>query len=85
MSLDEQSHRDLDMERLMPHVEQLAAKFDTVQVFVTRHDVTTECTVSVHSGSGNWHARCGQVREWMMQQDEFIRMSVCDDFEDGDE
>lgn len=71
MPLDEQSQQDLDMQRLMPHVEELATKFDTVQVFVTRHDITTGGTVAVQCGAGNWYARRGQVREWVIQEGEF--------------
>jgi hypothetical protein len=82
MPFDEQAQQDLDLQRLVPHVEALASKFDTVQIFVTRHDITTGGTVSVNSGAGNWYARRGQVREWMIQQEELMRMAVYEEDEE---
>jgi hypothetical protein len=59
------------------HVSQLAEHFETVQIFVSRHDpVKEEGTVNVSYGAGNFYARLGQTREWCIKQDEIVRDSV---------
>ena len=70
MVFDEQAQMDMDKRRLESHVEDLAGKFDAVQIFVSRYDITTGDTVSVCMGRGNYHSRRGHVMEWMLQQDE---------------
>jgi hypothetical protein len=72
----------LDLKRVREHVDQLAAKFDTVQVFATRFDITTGNTVAVNVGAGNWHARRGQVEEWVTKQDEIIRAEALEELDD---
>ncbi len=64
------SIEDEDRERLTKAVSQLGEYFDTVQIFCTRHDHggTIDCT----DGSGNWHARRGQISQWMIQQDHYL-------------
>jgi hypothetical protein len=76
MAFDLNSQRDMDMKRVATHVEELGRLFDTVQVFVSRHDPTANHTVTVQLGEGNWCARRGQVREWMLEQDEISRAEV---------
>lgn len=50
----------------------LMEHFDTVQIFVTRHEqAALDGTVNVAYGAGNWFARRGQVGHWCMKQDEF--------------
>lgn len=60
----------------------LGEHFDTVQIFCTRHE-GGECdgTVAINKGVGNWFARRGQVREWMLGEDKAIpqRTTIIDD------
>lgn len=57
--------------------EQLGEHFDTVQIFVTRHESGEKGgTLHNQSGVGNWYARYGQVREWVDQQEEVARRDV---------
>ena len=57
--------------------EQLGEHFDTVQIFVTRHESGDKGgTLHNEAGVGNWYARYGQVREWVMQQEEVGRREV---------
>jgi hypothetical protein len=51
----------------------LAEHFDSVQVFVTVHNGGKEATRALESGSGNFYARLGQVREWVAIQDQYQR------------
>ena len=74
--MDEFTDMQIDVERVRPHVEALAAKFDSVQVFVTRHDPTTGGTIAVNLGEGNQYARRGQVREWMLMDEAAAEMDV---------
>lgn len=48
--------------------------FDSVQVVATstHHNGTT----IAHRGAGNWYARAGAVREWLVKNDERTRAQV---------
>lgn len=62
---------------IQKHVDALGEHFETVQIFCTRHDAAIEDgTISVVLGSGNWFARYGVVREWLVKNDERARESV---------
>lgn len=66
-----------DMKLVQAAVDSLGDHFDTVQIFVTRHEAGQEGgTVCVGLGSGNFYARHGQCLEWMTKQDEITRKAV---------
>lgn len=46
---------------------------DSCQIFLTVHDPATGITRFVTHGDGNWFAREGQVREWILQCEENSR------------
>lgn len=72
--MDEESTEDRELAMIQQHVDALGEHFDTVQIFVSRHDMAVEeGTISANRGSGNWFARFGQVREWLVKQDERAR------------
>ena len=81
MPMDDYANMEIDIERVRPHAEALAAKFDTVQIFVTRHDATTGGTVSVNLGEGNQYARRGQVREWLLMDEAVSQRDACSEGE----
>lgn len=74
--------KDIDMERLKKAVAELAEHFDTVQIFTTREsdhlDDGGEGTVNANYGAGNWFARYGQVRNWLVKSEEEIRLEARD-------
>lgn len=73
------AERDLDM--LKEACSKLGEHFDTVLILTTRHDPTVEGgTVSATWGTGNWFARYGQCREYLLKCEERTR---CDVREDG--
>ena len=73
--MNKKSRQELDLVR--QHVSQLSEHFDTVQIFVTRHEAMREDgTVNACCGAGNFYARLGQVREWSVKQDEVARDSM---------
>ena len=82
MAFDEERQRQLDMERVQKHVDELAGQFDSVHIFVTRQDPTAEQTVSVQLGAGNWFSRYGQIREWSLKADEGARLEAKKSFDD---
>lgn len=65
------TEQDPDMRELARHAAQLGEHFDSVRIFATR--TQDGKTFAVSTGSGNWHAQYGTVREWMLQQDERAR------------
>lgn len=54
----------------------LIEHFDSVQVFATRHDPEQGGTVQFQIGKGNWFARFGQVREWMVYEEQKVKKTV---------
>lgn len=77
MSDESQSDRDRDMAIVQSVVDALGEHFDSVQVFCTRHmPAEHDGTISVNLGSGNWHARFGQVNHWLIKEREIIRNEV---------
>ena len=66
--------REEDMARLRAAVHTLNEFYDSVQIFTTRHDPEESGgTVSVSYGEGNWYARVGYIRDWLVTQDERTR------------
>ncbi|MEO7520226.1 MAG: hypothetical protein ABIW79_00280 [Gemmatimonas sp.] len=66
--------QDEDMKRIRDAVHVLAEHFSTVQIFATAYD--GGYTMKCHAGTGNHWARVGQVRHWLMQEDESAKVEV---------
>lgn len=70
------NERDEDLARLDKHVNQLAEHYDSVQIFVTRMDGANDQTMTANRGAGNWCARFGQISEWVIYEQERIRVAA---------
>lgn len=65
---------DQGMEELVQlHARQLGEHVDSVQIFVTRQADGGETTQAYSFGTGNFYGRLGQIMEWIVRQEEFIR------------
>lgn len=63
-----------DIERIQKCIDQLSEHFDSVQVFCTRHEMgTDDGTINCTQGQGNWFARYGQIRAWVVRMEESDR------------
>ena len=69
--MNSESEQASDQERIVKACEQLGEYFETVHIFCTR--VETDGTRTHSHGSGNWFARYGQIRTWIIKQDEFSK------------
>lgn len=68
---------DPDMALIARHVDQLQGHFDTVQVLCTRHrTVTHGGTKYWTNGSGNYLARYGQAKEWVLREEQKMKLGV---------
>lgn len=66
-----------DVKRVRAAVTSLGEHFETVQVFVTRHEPgTLDGTKHIALGSGNWFARFGQIQQWNSANDQEAREHV---------
>jgi len=83
MSEDDRERQAVsEMDMLKAHANQLAEHFDTVQIFVTRHDAgELDGTVNANYGTGNWFTRYGQVSTWMTKANERSRKEVREESE----
>lgn len=83
MSQDPESEEDrqkrTDRELMAEVIGKLGDHFDSVQIFVTRHEPAVGGTIAFNDGSGHWHARFGQVREWVVKKEERMRMDERED------
>lgn len=58
-------------------VHDLGEHFDSVQIFVTIHQpAEVGGTMHAAAGVGNWYARFGQIREWLIRTEEDTRCHV---------
>jgi hypothetical protein len=58
-----------DMSVIEKHCTELMKKFDTVQLFCSRHEIDTGGTVNCHTGQGNFFARYGHVKQWVLKEE----------------
>ena len=58
-------------------IHALGEHFDSVQIFVTTH-LPAEVGGTFHAtvGVGNWYSRVGQIKEWVIHQDEAAKCEV---------
>ena len=50
--------------------------FHSVRLFATLHDSEEEVTHSYTNGRGNVQAQIGHVRDWLIRQDEYVRVDA---------
>lgn len=71
------AQNDIDMKRLDDAMAVLSEHFDTVQIFVTRYDGGADKgTTRASKSCGNFFARYGQIRQWLIAEDEETRELV---------
>lgn len=74
--------RDEAIELVQKHIAQLSEHFDSVQIFVTRHDGESGSTLGVNLGEGNWYARRGHVEDWLTAIDNVTASEAIEDREE---
>ena len=81
MTSEEQ--KEADINRLKQTARDLAEHFEAVQIFASRvvnHGDAPDNpdieggTTSVNWGEGNYHARYGQVKKWVIASEDFERV-----------
>lgn len=71
------NQREDDLALVRKHVQQLGEHFESVHIFASRHmPAELDGTVTVNQGLGHWHARYGQIREWLIYEDERARIAA---------
>jgi len=73
-SADPQPEGEQDTETVSRHCDKLMEHFDSVRIFVTRY--SNGSTRTVTKGRGCFYTQQGQVKEWVIQQDEMAREQV---------
>lgn len=67
---------DADMAEVDKALNVLGEHFDSVQILCTRYKGGDDGgTVNISRGTGNWFARYGQMKEWLIREEETLRMS----------
>jgi hypothetical protein len=66
-------------------IHDLGEHFESVQIFVPTHQpAEVGRTVHASAGVGNWYARYGQIREWIIRTEEETKCSVKSEFVEKD-
>lgn len=65
-----------DYAMLEQHAQKLVEHFDSVQIFCTRNSPDLNGTVHIGYGRGNYFARLGQIRAWLIKEDEGFRVDI---------
>jgi hypothetical protein len=87
-----EQNREREAKVLNRAIDDLSEHFDTVQVFVTKHEPAEEDgTIEYNAGIGNIYARFGHVEMWVDEQKNANRTNYFydeseeeDDDEDGE-
>ena len=72
MTEEEEKH-DPELQILEGTCMRLMEHFDSVRIFVTKHDARAQETSQMTVGRGNLFAQLGQVDVWRVRQDEIVR------------
>lgn len=66
--------KEEQLKMIEQHVESLGEFFDSVQIFCSQRDPDgKQETQTFATGCGNWFARYGQIREWVIRAEESSR------------
>jgi len=67
-------------------IHDLGEHFEAVQIFVSTHQ-PAEVGGTMHAcvGVGNWYARYGQIREWIIRTEEETKCGVRSEFAEEDD
>lgn len=76
-----EGQNDIDLDRIKEHVTQLAEHFDTVHIFVTRHEEGDIGTTNASWCHGSYFTRRGQIEDWVIKQDERTRLEAKRDWQ----
>lgn len=68
--------QDEDLQRVDKALNDLGEFFDSVQIFCTRKESSAGGTVSINKGCGDYFARYGKVKEWLVKEEEVFREEV---------
>lgn len=75
--------KDNDVAVLKRHCAHLMEHFDSVQIFVTRHE--NKHTRGMNWGDGDLYSRLGITREWIETQSEYVREHARQNSDEDDE
>lgn len=64
------------VELLEAHAARIMEHFDSVQIVATRFDGESQTTDVFRAGGGNYYARLGSMKEWLINEEERLRLDV---------
>ena len=72
---EQDDHERVLQGRVQAVADQLGKDFDAVQVLASKVDADGN-TITIAVGTGNWYARYGQIRDWLVTHEEHTRVGV---------
>ena len=64
-------NEDEDMAAVKDACAGLMSRFDAVQILATRHTSDEKGSVRVNYGKGNWFARYGLAKFWLLREEQY--------------
>lgn len=63
----------------------LGEHFESVRIFVSwPHEDKAHVTKTYDDGTGNWYASYGQIRQWILMEEERMRAAARKEFEEDE-
>lgn len=66
--------REHDIKLVDDSLKTLSEHFDSVRIFVTRHENDDTGTMNLCKGSGNWFTAYGHIKKWIAIEEEAFRI-----------
>lgn len=82
--MSERQDKD-DSERLQKAIDTLGEFYDAVQIFANRHEPEHGGTIFSSRGVGNWYSRYGQVKTWIISEEERTKEDLRRSMEEEEE
>jgi len=74
--MDEQTEDTPELAMVRKHCNELGEHFEAVSIFCSRHDQGGEHgTVHINLGVGNYFARIGHIKDYIIKEDEGTRIN----------
>lgn len=81
--MKDELNKDADVKMIREHANQLGEHYENVQIFCSQRD--GEKTLELQVGIGNFNARYGQIKRWVIRTEEQERIDIRNEMDEEDE
>lgn len=85
LSEKEIQESEVELQHVKDACSALGEHFDSVHIFATSYKGGDKGTLHFQWGAGNWFSRFGQIRTWVLKQEEAERVRMREEMEQDEE